>query len=69
MVVFGIDCLACKDEFMSKENYERAVDCAPHLSRSLLVSTFHVQLILSSPSACLLISSVSVAHFQDLHKI
>jgi hypothetical protein len=70
--VCGIDCFACQDEFfvnkspLCKKKYEHALDFAlrlPRLFRSRWFWAFRVQLMLSSPKACLFTFRVSVGLF------
>jgi hypothetical protein len=62
----------CEQSLRRQENDEHALDFAlllSHLFQSRWVWTFRVQLMLSSPNACLITASVSVTLFQDFHKI
>jgi hypothetical protein len=70
--------LACQDEFLVnntfdvKENYDHALDFVlrlPRSFRSRRVCAFRVRLMLSFPNACLTTARVSIALFQDLHKL
>jgi hypothetical protein len=66
------DKLFMNNPFDIKENYEHALDFALHLSRLFLsqwVWAFSIQLMLSSPNACLIIARVSVSLFPRFAQI